>query len=129
MLTLDRAMQYEAERVLSERVAATGAKGGMAIVSRPATGEILAMANVTAEPRPDGALEPAEPSSNNASLTAIFEPGSVNKVITMAGRLEAGRDHAGHAIEVPDHYRSSDHDLHRPRPARAPRAGRRPTSS
>ena len=108
VLTLDRAMQYEAERVLSERVAATGAKGGMAIVSRPATGEILAMANVTAEPRPDGALLPAEPSSINASLTATFEPGSVNKVITMAASLESGVTTPETRIEVPDHYEVFD---------------------
>jgi cell division protein FtsI (penicillin-binding protein 3) len=111
VLTIDRALQYQAERVLQERVAATGAKGGMAIVSRPKTGEILAMANVTAAPREDGALGPAAPSSNNAALTSIFEPGSVNKVITMSAALEAGVTTPSARMEVPDHYTMFDHEF------------------
>ncbi len=46
MLTIDQSLQYETERVLAEQVRATTAKGGIAIVTKPDTGEILAMANV-----------------------------------------------------------------------------------
>ena len=50
VLTLDTAMQFETERALSEQIVKMGAKGGMAIVSNPKTGEILAMATMD---RPD----------------------------------------------------------------------------
>ena len=47
----------------------------MAIISRPDTGEILAMANVSAEARPDGALGAAEPSSNKGFHSGIERHG------------------------------------------------------
>jgi len=46
VLTIDRALQFEVERVLVDQVYAMGAKGGVVMVADPSTGEILAMANV-----------------------------------------------------------------------------------
>ncbi|CAN5852930.1 penicillin-binding protein [soil metagenome] len=114
VLTIDRAMQYETERALAEQVDATGAEGGMAIVSRPETGEILAMANIDA-----GEAGAARSGGNNAALTTVFEPGSVNKVITVAASLEEGLVTPGTELTVPDSltlggYPFSDHDAHPP---------------
>lgn len=117
VLTLDRGMQFEAERVLSQQVDATGALGGIAIVSRVGTGEVLAMANVEATQNEDGTRGPAVPSSNNRAVTAMYEPGSVNKVVTMAAAIEEGvvepatRFMVPDGIQVADH-RFTDHDPH-----------------
>jgi cell division protein FtsI (penicillin-binding protein 3) len=85
-LTIDRAIQYEAERLLGDQVAATEAKGGVAIVMVPDTGEILAMANMVRDPDTGEVVT----GTNNAALTTQYEPGSVMKVATIAGALEAG---------------------------------------
>ncbi len=119
VLTLDRGLQFEAERALAQQVDATGALGGIAIVSRVGTGEVLAMANVEATQNEDGSRGPAVPSSNNRALTAMYEPGSVIKVVTMAAALEEGvvepatRFLVPDGIQVADH-RFTDHDPHAP---------------
>jgi cell division protein FtsI (penicillin-binding protein 3) len=103
-LTLDRSLQHATERALATQVDATGAQGGIAIVSDPRTGELLAMANVVRAE--DGSVVP---SSNNSAVTAVFEPGSVNKVITMAAALEEGLVDPGTMMTVPDSIQVSDH--------------------
>jgi len=113
VLTVDRALQYEAERALAEQVAATNANGGMVIVMRPQTGEILAMANVIA----GGEGQPPRPSRHNMAATTVFEPGSVNKVVTLAGALEERLFGPDDVLQVPDKLRVSvhtfsDHDAH-----------------
>jgi len=117
VLTLDRGMQFEAERALAQQVDATGALGGIAIISRVGTGEVLAMANVEATANEDGSRGPAVPSSENRALTAMFEPGSVNKVVTMAAALEEGVVEPSTRFLVPDglqvaDHRFTDHDPH-----------------
>ena len=90
-----------------------GAKGGMAIVSNPKTGEILAMADMD---RPDPKAPPV-PSANNRALTTVFEPGSAAKVITMSAALEEGVVPVDARLTVPDHLQVADgmfteHDPH-----------------
>lgn len=104
MLTLDRSLQYETERVLGEQVKATSAKGGIVVVSRPSTGEILALANMTRNPD----TGEVTPSSNNAAATTMFEPGSVTKVITVSAAVEQGAVTPQTSLEVPGELQVAD---------------------
>ncbi len=117
VLTIDRSLQYETERALGAQILAKGAKGGTAIVTRPDTGEILALANLSVDPE-TGQLKAR---GDNASVTSIFEPGSVNKVITVAAAIEEGLVAPGTEIVVPDRYQVGDHEFsdHDPHPTEA----------
>lgn len=116
VLTIDESLQYETERVLTEEVAATGALHGTAIITDVKTGEVLAMASV------DGAAngQPAHPATaaeHNRALTDVYEPGSTNKAITVAGAIEDGLIGPTTLFQVPDsieisNTRFSDHDSH-----------------
>ncbi|MGI8937112.1 MAG: peptidoglycan D,D-transpeptidase FtsI family protein [Iamia sp.] len=102
-LTLDQALQYETERILADHLARAGAKGGTAIISRPSTGEVLALANLT-----EGE-EGFASAANNLGLTTVYEPGSVNKVITVAAALEEGLVTPETVWSVPDNLPVGDH--------------------
>lgn len=104
VLTIDRGLQYEAERVLAEQVDAMGAKGGVVVISRPADGEILALANITRNTDDEIITAGA-----NRAVIDVFEPGSVNKVITIAAALEEGIVEPGTTAPIPDRYQVSDH--------------------
>ncbi len=100
VLTLDSSLQFQAEQVLEGEVTAAQAKGGIAIVADVKTGDILAMANV------DGgdATHPAHPAAateHNRALTDVYEPGSTNKLITIAAALEEGKVGPQTPIPVP----------------------------
>jgi cell division protein FtsI (penicillin-binding protein 3) len=115
VLTIDRSLQYETERSLTEEVRSSNAKGGIAIVMEPSTGEVLAMANLKRE---GDAIVPAP---NNAAVMNVYEPGSVNKVITVAGAIEEGLVSPTSSLVVADHmpvagYEFKDHDPHPTRP-------------
>lgn len=85
-LSLDLPLQYAAEKLVAAQVRRTGSESGIAIISRPSTGEVLSMVNVVADPD-TGKVTSA---TNNEALTTVFEPGSVNKVITVAAALAEG---------------------------------------
>jgi cell division protein FtsI (penicillin-binding protein 3) len=86
-LTIDRSVQFEAEQILSDQVRAVGGASGVAIVAKPDTGELLAMANVVAERQGDEVTD-VHVSSRNAAVIDTYEPGSVMKLVTAAGALE-----------------------------------------
>jgi cell division protein FtsI (penicillin-binding protein 3) len=99
VLTLDRALQWEAERVLQEHVVRNGARSGMLVAMQPDSGEILAMANVEVD---EETGEPAV-STNNLALTTVYEPGSVMKIVPISAALEQGLVHPqGECINAPD---------------------------
>lgn len=104
VLTIDRVMQYETERILADSIVSSNAKGGMAVVMDPHTGEILAMANLVVEK----AGKPPAPPADNMALTRVFEPGSTNKVATIAGALEENVVEAGTRMNVNDTLQVSD---------------------
>jgi cell division protein FtsI (penicillin-binding protein 3) len=114
VLTIDQSLQYEVEQALAEQMRANPAKHATAIVADPTTGEILAMANLGRDK--DGNPVPI---GDNRALTAVFEPGSVNKVITMSGALEEGTFSPGSKIHVTDTlplptHTFSEHEFHGP---------------
>ncbi len=104
VLTIDQAMQYETERILGEQIFAAHAKGGIAIVMDPRSGEILALANLDAGKNGG----PPTPSFDNMAVTRVYEPGSTNKVVTISGAVEEGLVEGGTRLSVPDSYRVAD---------------------
>ncbi len=114
-LTIDRAIQFEAERLLIDQVGVTEAKGGIAIVTEPATGEILAMANVVRDPESKEVVI----GTNNAALTTQYEPGSVMKMVTISTALEDGLVEPGTEFDLPSTLKVADAEFQEaePRPA------------
>jgi len=87
VLTIDQAIQYEAEQALSEAVKNSHAKSGSVIVLDPRNGEILALANAPTFDPNQVAASSAEARSNWA-LQNIYEPGSTFKVVAFSAALE-----------------------------------------
>jgi cell division protein FtsI (penicillin-binding protein 3) len=89
VLTIDSSLQWNTEQALLQGVTSMNARGGTAIIVDVQTGDVLAMATV------DGATDtaPAQAASatdKNRPITDVYEPGSTNKVITMAGAIQEG---------------------------------------
>ncbi len=97
VLTLDRTVQFEVENLLRRTVSDSGAKSGTAIVSRTATGEILAMSTVARNI--DGNVVV---SGENRAVTWIVEPGSISKPLAIAALIEEGLIDSNTTVEVTD---------------------------
>lgn len=104
VLTLDRDIQFAAERVASEVVAAHGADAATVVVLEVGTGEVLGMASApTFDPSDLRTEEQAR--WRNRAVTDLFEPGSVQKPLALAAALESGAITPATTFEVPDRYR------------------------
>ncbi|HEY1989316.1 MAG TPA: penicillin-binding protein 2 [Acidimicrobiales bacterium] len=116
-LTLDESVQYVAEQALGAEVLASHAVGGTAIVMDVKTGDVIAMANLSATSSGSGSSSAqtvaatsssAVPSTSGATLTSqattlpagvseapsntaltqVYEPGSVFKLVTFSSALQ-----------------------------------------
>ena len=88
VLTLDRTLQYIAEKELALGVAKYAAAGGLVLVVQPQTGEILAMAQLPAMD-PNRHPQYSEEARRNRNLTHALEPGSTYKIFIAASALDA----------------------------------------
>ena len=88
-LTIDSELQWAAERRLAAQVRAKRADSGIAIVMNVKTGEILAMANAPTYDAANPRAAKAEDRGNRA-ISAPYEPGSVQKVLTAAALTDRG---------------------------------------
>lgn len=118
--TLDRAMQFRVEEVLSDWVTVTGAKGGTVVIMDVRSGDVLVMASVQRRGAPveaDVAADaiasvdelPVVNAGYPAAVVDTFEPGSMLKAITVSGALDNGIISTSDTLVVPDRLRVADH--------------------
>lgn len=100
-LTFDADLQWMAELALAEGVRNAGASTGMAVVLDVNNFEILALANnPTYDPaRPGDVDDPGDLS--NRAVSDQYEPGSVQKVLTLAALADAGMVTPDTHVNVP----------------------------
>lgn len=110
-LTIDRDIQWMAQQRIAQQVAATGAQSGSVIVLDPQTGEVLAMATA---PTYDADHPGAAPTAarGNPPVSDVYEPGSVNKVITFAAALQEGTVTPLTPVTVPPTITLAGHVFH-----------------
>lgn len=110
-LTLDKELQYFTQLTLSRAADEFGAESGTAVVMRPRTGEILAMANVPGFNPNDPGSSTSEAQRNRA-VTDIYEPGSIYKLVTLAAALEEKAVTPRSRFNVPSTFYYADEDFH-----------------
>lgn len=111
-LTLDKNIQYLAEKELAAAVKGSGAKGGIVIVAEPATGRILAMANQPAF-NPNSYYRYPVANLRNRGVGDSFEPGSIFKVFLMSAALEERLVRAGDVINCENgRYSANGRTIH-----------------
>jgi cell division protein FtsI (penicillin-binding protein 3) len=86
-LTIDKDLQFIAERELEAGVTASAAQGGTVVVMDPMNGDILALANYPTFDPNDVGSAPMEARANRAAQE-IYEPGSTFKLVTAAAAFQ-----------------------------------------
>jgi len=87
VLTIDKNIQYIAEKELDQAIHDTQAIAGTVIVENPHTGEILALANrPTFNPNLRKEITPG--ALTNRAVSYVYEPGSTFKLVTISAALE-----------------------------------------
>ncbi len=110
-LTIDRDLQWYTQRVLRQTVEDAGGVSGDAVVMDSETGEVLALADYPT-------YDPNVTSQANLDLLGskafrdVYEPGSVEKVLTVASLIDAGLVTPTTRFPVPQTLASSGRTVH-----------------
>lgn len=106
-LTIDADLNFLAEQALAKGMANSGAETGTVVVMNVNNGEVLALAN-------GPSFDPNEPGDSdqvdwgNRAVDAAYEPGSVQKVLTMAALADQGLVTPDTKVVVPPRIASGD---------------------
>lgn len=90
ILTIDQSIQAQSEEILKNLIDSWDAESGTIIVQEPTTGKILSMANWP-NFDPNNYSKYSVKNFLNPAVQAIYEPGSVFKIITMSAGINSGK--------------------------------------
>jgi cell division protein FtsI (penicillin-binding protein 3) len=132
VLSIDEPLQYETEEALARAIVAAQAQSGIALVMSSRTGDLLAVAELTMPTRSEpqtlherpalpllfvppssgggpqtlrrlASEQPVEATSATA-FTTVYEPGSVEKLVTISGALASGAVKPTSTFSIPNSY-------------------------
>jgi cell division protein FtsI (penicillin-binding protein 3) len=106
-LTIDRDVQWYAQRVLRTAVQGSGAQSGAAVALDTRTGEVLALADYPSYDA-NKVSKARKADLGSRALSDVYEPGSVQKVLTAAGLIDAGKVSPRTRVRVPGELPVSD---------------------
>lgn len=109
-LTIDGDLQYYTQRVLQQTVERAAGKSGIAVIMDSRTGDLLALADYptydASDPyRYDDSLY------KSSALTDVYEPGSVEKVLTVSSLVDAGLAFKEQKFRVPGQLNRQDRPI------------------
>ena len=109
--TIDEDLQWYTQRVLRQTVLGARGDSGFAVVMDSHSGEILSLADY---PTYDATNPQASPASdrNSLAMTSPYEPGSVEKVLTLSSLIDAGKVTDRTRLLVPGQLQSGDRVIH-----------------
>ena len=98
--TIDRDLQFFTQRVIRQTVRQAGGDSGIAVVMDSRTGDVLALAD---DPTYDASRpqDYDEDAYKSRAMTDVYEPGSVQKVLTLSALIDAGKVTARTKLRVP----------------------------
>ncbi|MFI6941027.1 peptidoglycan D,D-transpeptidase FtsI family protein [Streptomyces sp. NPDC050418] len=106
-LTLDRDIQYVAQKAIEDQVTKSKADRGYVVVQDTKTGEILALANAPGFD-PNDLTKANAKNLGNPALQDAYEPGSTSKLISMAAVLEEKAAAPDTHVTVPNRLHRGD---------------------
>jgi len=110
-LTIDRDVQWYTQRVLRAAVQGSGSRSGAAVVMDSRTGELLSVADFPTFDANQPTLSPKRDLGSRA-LRDVYEPGSVEKVLTASSLIDAHKVTPQTRITVPSELRRQDRVIH-----------------
>lgn len=102
-LTINSDIQYFAQQAIQSQSDKLGAEWGVIVVSDTKTGNIIAMADTNA-PDPNDPGKVAAKDRGVRAVTAAYEPGSVEKMITASALIEEGKSSPLDKFTIPPAY-------------------------
>ncbi len=104
-LTIDSDLQWMTDQLLANGLRSSGAKTGTAIVMNVNSGEVLAMSTLPSFDSSNPGAADSEDLGNRA-ITQAYEPGSTEKVLTMAALADQGLVTPDTKVQVPSRIAS-----------------------
>lgn len=108
--TIDRDLQFYAQRVLQQTVVRSAGKSGIAVIMDSRTGELLALADYPTYDVSDPYRYP-ESLYKSSAITDVYEPGSVEKVLTVSSLVDAGLAFKEQKFRVPGKLNRQDRPI------------------